>query len=365
MMDSISSVAPRRANAATKGGNVAATGSTFDAAPGWVSRSLARRRIRPHAPRVHGDVVRLDVGRLTRLAHAREHVLAVLGGARRPQRGGERGVRLDGGPVAASSRVSRVPHRVGVPAVAAAAPERLLAQRRELLRTTCSRVPAPTSPSHFLHPNAADRGRAGHVDRDSDGRRPRTRCGRRAQRAGCPRAPAPRGVRGATKTATASRRCASSNAPTLLPRGANAAAAFDAFVRRAFVDGCRVRAHRAARPGRDHVHQGAGREAAQRGVAPSAAPRRYRRPLKTILQTGRLPKGLAKDVYGDVHKTSTTRTASHAAASSSSEPKTENQRPKRKGTPLAPARADASRRRAPCTARAARARSGAATAPTC
>ena len=71
--------------------------------------------------------------------------------------------------------------------------------------------------------------------------------------------------------------------------------------------------------------------------------------LKTILQTGRLPKGLAKDVYGDVHKTSTTRTASHAAASSSSEPKTENQRPKRKGTPRAPGK------RAPTLREAARA----------
>ena len=152
---------------------------------------------------------------------------------------------------------------------------------------------------------------------------------------------------------------------TLLPRGANAAAAFDAFVRRAFVDD----AESEYTVPRDLDETTFTKELVAKllsgGVA-GAVSRTATAPvdrLKTIMQTGRLPKGLAKDVYGDVHETSTTdRAASHAAASSSSEPKTENQRPKegrKNGTPRAPGK------RAPCTAKAARARSGAATAPTC
>ena len=138
---------------------------------------------------------------------------------------------------------------------------------------------------------------------------------------------------------------------TLLPRGANAAAAFDAFVRRAFVDD----AESEYTVPRDLDETTFTKELVAKllsgGVA-GAVSRTATAPvdrLKTILQTGRLPKGLAKDVYGDVHETFTTRTASHAAASSSSEPKTENQRPKRKGTPRAPGK------RAPTLREAARA----------
>ena len=142
---------------------------------------------------------------------------------------------------------------------------------------------------------------------------------------------------------------------TLLPRGANAAAAFDAFVRRAFVDD----AESEYTVPRDLDETTFTKELVAKllsgGVA-GAVSRTATAPvdrLKTILQTGRLPKGLAKDVYGDVHETSTTdRAASHAAASSSSEPKTENQRPKegrKNGTPRAPGK------RAPTLREAARA----------
>ena len=139
---------------------------------------------------------------------------------------------------------------------------------------------------------------------------------------------------------------------TLLPRGANAAAAFDNFVHRAFVDD----AESEYTVPRDLDETTFTKELVAKllsgGVA-GAVSRTATAPvdrLKTIMQTGRLPKGLAKDVYGDVHETSTTdRAASHAAASSSSEPKTENQRPKRKGTPRAPGK------RAPTLREAARA----------
>ena len=111
---------------------------------------------------------------------------------------------------------------------------------------------------------------------------------------------------------------------TLLPRGANAAAAFDKFVHRAFVDD----AESEYTVPRDLDETTFTKELVAKllsgGVA-GAVSRTATAPvdrLKTILQTGRLPKGLAKDVYGDVYGDAA-RAASHAAAeSSSSEPKT-------------------------------------------
>lgn len=139
---------------------------------------------------------------------------------------------------------------------------------------------------------------------------------------------------------------------TLLPRGANAAAAFDAFVRRAFVDD----AESEYTVPRDLDETTFTKELVAKllsgGVA-GAVSRTATAPvdrLKTILQTGRLPKGLAKDVYGDVHETSTTdRAASHAAASSSSEQEsTTNAKTK-------PKKKHASGKRAPTLREAARA----------
>ena len=110
---------------------------------------------------------------------------------------------------------------------------------------------------------------------------------------------------------------------TLLPRGANAAAAFDKFVHRAFVDD----AESEYTVPRDLDETTFTKELVAKllsgGVA-GAVSRTATAPidrLKTILQTGRLPKGLAKDVYGDVYGDAA-RAASHAAASTSSEPKT-------------------------------------------
>ena len=123
---------------------------------------------------------------------------------------------------------------------------------------------------------------------------------------------------------------------TLLPRGANAAAAFDAFVRRAFVDD----AESEYTVPRDLDETTFTKELVAKllsgGVA-GAVSRTATAPvdrLKTILQTGRLPKGLAKDVYGDVYGDAA-RAASHAAAeSSSSEPKTKTKtKPKSKRKP--------------------------------
>ena len=139
---------------------------------------------------------------------------------------------------------------------------------------------------------------------------------------------------------------------TLLPRGANAAAAFDKFVHRAFVDD----AESEYTVPRDLDETTFTKELVAKllsgGVA-GAVSRTATAPvdrLKTILQTGRLPKGLAKDVYGDVYGVAA-RAASHAAAeSSSSEPKTNTntktkskRKPAEKGSKRAPTLREAAR----------------------
>ena len=137
---------------------------------------------------------------------------------------------------------------------------------------------------------------------------------------------------------------------TLLPRGANAAAAFDNFVHRAFVDD----AESEYTVPRDLDDTTFTKELVAKllsgGVA-GAVSRTATAPidrLKTILQTGRLPKGLAKDIYGDV-RGDAARAASHAAASSSSEQEsTTNAKTK-------PKKKHASGKRAPTLREAARA----------
>ena len=135
---------------------------------------------------------------------------------------------------------------------------------------------------------------------------------------------------------------------TLLPRGANAAAAFDNFVHRAFVDD----AESEYTVPRDLDETTFTKELVAKllsgGVA-GAVSRTATAPvdrLKTILQTGRLPKGLAKDIYGDMHGDAA-RAASHAAASSSSEPESM--------TKTKPKKKHASGKRAPTLREAARA----------
>ena len=156
---------------------------------------------------------------------------------------------------------------------------------------------------------------------------------------------------------------------TLLPRGANAAAAFDAFVCRAFVDDAESEYTVPRDLDETTSPRSWSRSCSAGSPAPSAAPRRKNRRPAQDHPADRAPaqgprQGRIRRRPQDVHNEN--RVA--RGAPSSSEPKTENQRPKRKGPAAGPGQARAflfPRRRAPCTARAARARSGAATAPTC